>query len=532
MDSPASHNQRQNGTTQSHALLLFGFLPLNWALFAVVVIGFATYYYYRRPKGIPPGPNGVPVLGYTPFLGQKPAEKVLELSKQYGNVFSIYLGSQLTVILNDYDAIKTAYNDYSDIFVDRKPGFAHRALNGASNGPINGGPDLRVRGLTMTNGDQWRTMRRFALTTLRNLGMGKSRLQERILEEIDFFCETLRSKKMKPVEPDNLMIACIANIMFAVCFDKRFDHSNPQFKSIVDFLIIALPTLSNIGALQLFPWLRLIPGKFQKFWATFRREVTQLRSIFAEELAIHEKKYKEEHGDVRDYVDAFYDQQQKEGEQGSTPNYFDDDELLVEISNFFGAGAETTATTITWAYYFIVRHPDVQKKMQEEIDMKVGRGRHVTTEDKAKLTYVEAVCSEVARMGSVVPLGIGRSTTEDVQMNGYTIPKGTYIMPNLWFIHHDPKHWGPDANEFKPERFLDSEGRVLNPPSFMPFSIGKRHCPGESLARMEVFLFVTNVLQNFNLRLEEGYTLKPPEDYINGLTTRPPRFDVIFEPRD
>lgn len=85
-------------------------------------------------------------MGYTPFLGPKPAEKISELSKIYGNVFSLYIGNRLTVILNDYDAIKTAYNDYADIFVDRQPGFAHRALNGAIDGPLTGGPDVRVRG--------------------------------------------------------------------------------------------------------------------------------------------------------------------------------------------------------------------------------------------------------------------------------------------------------------------------------------------------------------------------------------------------
>lgn len=89
------------------------------------------------------------------------------------------------------------------------------------------------------------------------------------------------------------------------------------------------------------------------------------------------------------------------------------------------------------------------------------------------MTYVEAVCSEVSRLGSVVPLGIGRGTTEDVKINGYLIPKGTYIIPNLWANHRDSKHWGPDANEFKPERFLDEEGCVLNPPFFMPFSTGQ-----------------------------------------------------------
>jgi Cytochrome P450 len=85
--------------------------------------------------------SGVPVLGYAPFLTGKPHEKILELSKIYGNVFTIYIGSRLTVILNDYDAIKTAYTDNADIFADRSPGFAHCALNGSDN-------DSRIRGIT------------------------------------------------------------------------------------------------------------------------------------------------------------------------------------------------------------------------------------------------------------------------------------------------------------------------------------------------------------------------------------------------
>jgi cytochrome P450 family 2 subfamily K len=173
----------------------------------------------------------------------------------------------------------------------------------------------------MTNGDQWRTMRRFALTTLRDLGMGKSRLEARILEEIEFFSETLKGKKLAPCEPDHLMIACIANIMFAVTFDKRFNHDDPQFQTIMDFLTIALPTLSNVGPIQLFPWLRLIPGKFKRFWLTFTRDKKKLRDVFRKELALHETSH--DFGQVRDYVDAFQDQREKELKQGNVNTYFD-----------------------------------------------------------------------------------------------------------------------------------------------------------------------------------------------------------------
>ncbi|OQV25636.1 Cytochrome P450 2U1 [Hypsibius exemplaris] len=500
---------------------MLGLLASWQALFLVAAFSVYIYFKWRRPKGVPPGPNGVPVLGYAPFLTARPHEKLLELSKTYGNIFTIYIGSRLTVILNDYEAVKTAYTDNADAFADRSPGFAHYALNGSDH-------DSRIRGLTMSNGDQWRTMRRFALTTLRDLGMGKSRLQSRILEEIDSFSATLKKKNLKPANPEHLMIACIANIMFAVTFDKRFEHDDQQFRTIMDFLTIALPTLSNVGPIQLFPWLRLIPGKFKKFWADFTTSQTLLRNVFRKELALHEKSH--DFGQVQDYVGAFQDQREKELKQGNTNTYFDEDELIVELTNFFGAGAETTASTITWAYYFMVLHPDVQRKVQDVIDSKIGRDRDIIMEDKVNLTYVEAVCQEVQRLGNVVPLSIARSAVEDSNVLGFNVPKGSYIMPNLWNVHRDPRHW--DAPEqFRPERFLDEEGRLLNPPQFMPFSIGKRHCPGESLAKMEVFLFVANILARFNLSVPRGYDLRPPEEYINGLTARPPPFEVIFTPR-
>ena len=173
----------------------------------------------------------------------------------------------------------------------------------------------------MTNGEQWRTMRRFALTTLRDLGMGKSRLQTRILEEIDQFTENLQKRKLIPVNPEHSMIACIANIMFCVTFDKRFQHDDPQFQVIMDFLTIALPTLSNVGPIQLFPWLRLIPSKFKIFWQTFQNSLRQLRGVFRKELELHETSH--DFGEVRDYVDAFQNQREKELRQGNVNTYFD-----------------------------------------------------------------------------------------------------------------------------------------------------------------------------------------------------------------
>jgi cytochrome P450 family 2 subfamily K len=201
-------------------------------------------------------------------------------------------------------------------------------------------------GLAMTNGDQWRTMRRFALTTLRDLGMGKSRLQTRILEEIDSLIDNLRRKNESPCQPTYLMIACIANIMFAVTFDRRFDHEDPQFQIILDYLTIAVSTLSNVGMIQLFPWLRLIPGKFKKTWLTFTRYTKGLKDVFREALVIHERSHQS--GQVRDYVGAFQDQRQKELKEGNFNTFFEGKFSFVFLRISFGATSSITASEFSY----------------------------------------------------------------------------------------------------------------------------------------------------------------------------------------
>ena len=140
-----------------------------------------------------------------------------------------------------------------------------------------------------------------------------------------------------------------------------------------------------------------------------------------------------------------------------------------------------------------------------------------------------AFIDEVHRMASVVPLGVQHWTNADVEVGGYTIPKDTIVVPNLWEVHHDPITWG-DPDVFRPDRFIDQSGKFVKHEHVIPFSIGARRCPGELLAKSEIYLFVTGLLQNFTFSVPKGGQA-PGLDYKFGFTLLPSAFEVHIEPR-
>ncbi|CAG7828491.1 unnamed protein product, partial [Allacma fusca] len=139
-----------------------------------------------------------------------------------------------------------------------------------------------------------------------------------------------------------------------------------------------------------------------------------------------------------------------------------------------------------------------QKKLREEIDRVLGA--KLPTEDyRPNLPYTEATIMETMRFSSMLPLGLLHRTTSNVVIGGHYIPKNTLVVGNLHAVHHDQKTWG-DPNYFRPERFLSSdETSLVKHEAFLPFSIGKRVCIGETLAKTELYLFITSIFQKFEV---------------------------------
>ncbi|XP_071415001.1 vitamin D 25-hydroxylase isoform X2 [Pithys albifrons albifrons] len=167
-------------------------------------------------------------------------------------------------------------------------------------------------------------------------------------------------------------------------------------------------------------------------------------------------------------------------------------------------------------------------QVQKEIDLVMGPNKMPTLEEKCKMPYTEAVLHEVLRFCNIVPLGIFHATSKDTVVRGYSIPEGTTVITNLYSVHFDEKYWS-NPEVFFPERFLDSNGQFVKKDAFIPFSLGRRHCLGEQLARMEMFLFFTSLLQRFHLHFPHGVIpdLKPRL----GMTLQPQPYLICAERR-
>ena len=170
---------------------------------------------------------------------------------------------------------------------------------------------------------------------------------------------------------------------------------------------------------------------------------------------------------------------------------------FVFVQDMFGAGVETTSTTLGWAMSELLRHPHAIKKMQEEIDSVVGQHRKVKESDLATMKYLHCVVKEALRLYPAVPLALPHESLQAVTVGGYYIPKKTTVMVNLWAKGRDPNVWGIDASEFKPERFMEDEHMNLTGQSdfsMIPFSAGRRGCPGASMAIPTIELAVARLV--------------------------------------
>jgi len=195
------------------------------------------------------------------------------------------------------------------------------------------------------------------------------------------------------------------------------------------------------------------------------------------------------------------------------------------------AGYETTTSTLLNFVLLTVTHPEVQRKAHEELDRVIGRNRLPELEDKVSLPYIDALCKEVLRCQPSVPLAIVHSNIVDDEYEGMWIPKGSAVFPNVWAMSRDEDDYGPDADVFRPERFLEADRR--DPASFV-FGFGRRICPGRYVAQNSIFIFISYVLQMFNIipAVDENGVEKPINPrWITGLAVHLESFPASFELR-
>ncbi len=177
------------------------------------------------------------------------------------------------------------------------------------------------------------------------------------------------------------------------------------------------------------------------------------------------------------------------------------------------------------------RYPEVQIRLQQEVDKVVDRSRVPSIEDQLQLPYIMAFIYEVMRYTSFVPLTIPHSTTTDTSIMGYAIPKNTVIFVNQWSINHDPATWS-HPETFDPQRFLDQNGALDRDltSSVLIFSLGKRRCIGEELSKLQLFLFTALISHQCHITADP---VRPPKlNYNYGLTLKPHAFSIAVSLRE
>ncbi|CAG5115329.1 unnamed protein product [Candidula unifasciata] len=470
------------------------------------------YVFLRKPDPrLPPFPSRpLPLLGNILSLEPDFRPQFWKLREKFGDIFSLYMGGTLVVVLNGYDVIKEALVKKADVFSDRPSFFGDLATG------------LPGKGVIFSSGALWKEQRSVSLSILRAFGMGKNLLAEKIQEEVDYFIQYLSSLKEKPADIRIMTNVSTSNIICSILIGHRFEYDDKHFQSMMHKLAV-LATDQNFTALvQFLSWLQYIPGDFFK-----AKKITASARDIIEMLALilnQKKRNVQDSSDVGNLIDAYITERQKKLDAGVSTT-LDDQNLLKIMFDLFGAGTETTSTTIYWCILYILHSPEVQKKIYREIKDNIGTDRTPTIQDKVHLIYLNAVIMETQRLASIVALSVAHACSEEVTLRGYTIPKGTLILPNLDSVLHDKATWGEDAMSFRPERFIDNDGKLKNPEQFIPFSIGRRACLGESLAKMELFLFLANMFQRFEF-LPASPGRLPPTDYKVAVVMTPKHYEV------
>ncbi|XP_012859662.1 cytochrome P450 2C23-like [Echinops telfairi] len=467
----------------------------------------------QRQGSLPPGPMPLPIIGNMLQLDPKdlPAS-FSKLAKEYGPVYTLRIGPQLTVVLHGYEAVKEALIDQGDEFLGRgsMPIAEHT---------------LRGYGILFSQGERWKHMRRFSLLTLRNFGMGKRSIEERIQEEARCLVEELRKTKAQPFDPSFIFSCAPCNVICSVLFNERFQYTDERFLYLMNLLNENFRRL-NSRSIQLYNlWPTLIkhlPGEHR----AFLRRTQDMRNFIMEKVKEHQESLDPNH--PRDYIDCFLNKMEQEKDNPASE--FNLRNLAACGSNLFVGGTETTSSTLRFGLLLLMKHPAVEAKLHEEIDRVIGPNQSPCMMDKTKLPYTEAVLHEIQRFISLLPCNLPHSVTKDTKFRTYVIPKGTIIFPLLSSVLFDDKGF-PNPEKFDPDHFLDKNGNFMKSDYFVPFSLGKRACVGESLARMELFLFLTTILQNFSLKpLIEPKDL-PIKPITSGIINSPPPFKLCLIPR-
>uniref|UniRef100_A0A286XI53 Unspecific monooxygenase n=1 Tax=Cavia porcellus TaxID=10141 RepID=A0A286XI53_CAVPO len=316
-----------------------------------------------------------------------------------------------------------------------------------------------------------------------------------------------------------------ANIICSIVFGERFDYKDQQFLRLLDLFYQSFALISSLSS-QMFELFYSVLKYFPGTHSVIYKNLQEINSFIGRSVEKHRETL--DPSNPRDFIDTFLLRMDKEKSNSHT-EFHHKNLILTSLSLFF-AGTETTSTTLRYGFLFLLKYPHVTERVQKEIEQLIGSHCQPALDDRSKMPYTEAVICEIQRFADLLLIGVPHMVTKDTHFRGFFIPKDTEVYPLLSTALHDPRHFEkPDS--FNPDHFLDAKGTLKKNEAFIPFSIGKRICLGEGVARAELFLFFTTILQNFSIAspvAPEDIDLTPKE---LGIGRVPPTYQISFLPR-
>ncbi|XP_036590386.1 cytochrome P450 1A2-like [Trichosurus vulpecula] len=491
----------------SELLLAFVFF---WLVFWVI-----KSYPQRVPKGLkePPGPWAWPLIGNILTLGKNPHLALAQLREKYGDVMQIQIGSTPVLVLSGLETIRQALVKQGDVFKGRPDLYSSSLVTDGYS--ITFSPD---------SGEVWAARRKLAQNALNTFSMSASPtssscyLEEHVKKEAECLIQKFQ-ELMDGVgcfDPYSHVVVSVANIIGAICFGQCQANENQEMLRLINNYHEFTETASSANPVDFIPILRYFPNsKLQKFKAFNQRFLKFMQKTVQE----HYRDF--DQNNIQDITGALFKHSQDKA-QGNTHTNVPEKLITNLINDIFGAGFETITTAVSWSLMYLVTKPEIQKKIQEELDTVIGRERRPLLSDRPQLPYLEGFILEIFRHTSFLPFTIPHSTTRATTLNDFYIPKGICILVNQWQVNHDQKIWG-DPSVFRPERFLSADGTIDKALSekMILFGLGKRRCIGETIGRWEVFLFLAILLQQMEFSVPSG--VKVDLTPIYGLTMKHPR---------
>lgn len=457
---------------------------------------FATKMRNKTNSKLPPGPFPLPIVGNLFVMNNKPHKSLAKLAKIYGPILTLKLGQVTTIVISSPDMAKEILQTHDSLLSDRTVPHALTAFNHDQFG---------VGFLSLS--PLWREMRRVCKNQLfsnKSLDASQYLRRGKIDELINYVSQC--SLKGEAIDMGKLAFKTSINLLSNTVFSVDFANNK-------DLVMDMSETVGSPNMADFFPLLRLIDPQGIK--RTYVFYVGKLFGIF-DNIIDQKLKLREGDGFVtnNDMLDSLLAEENKKE--------LDREKIQHLLHDLLVGGTDTTTYTLEWAMAELLHNPNVMSKVKKELEETIGIGNPIEESDVTRLPYLQAIIKETLRLHPIAPLLLPRKAKEDVEVNGYLIPKGAQIFVNVWAIGRDPKVWD-NPNLFSPERFLgtklDIKGQNFQ---LTPFGSGRRICPGLPLAMRMLHMMLGSLLISFDWKLENG--MKPEEidmeDAIQGLALR------------